>query len=146
LPDLITKDLVPEKRLTGFIKPKEEVMSNLEPTKEEQRNAHKNLLNYIENLYVTKNNAYGNSFSRLYEEVGILSAATSIGHKYHRFINLAKNGEENFGYEGLRDTLVDMANYCLLAVMELDKQEKRKTQSISIANDTGKQVQDNEGC
>jgi len=121
-------------------------MSNLEPTKEEQRNAHKNLLNYIENLYVTKNNAYGNSFSRLYEEVGILSAATSIGHKYHRFINLAKNGEENFGYEGLRDTLVDMANYCLLAVMELDKQEKRKTQSISIANDTGKQVQDNEGC
>ena len=111
-------------------------MSSLEVTKEEQQKAHKELLDYIENLYVTKNNAYGNSFSRLYEEVGILSAATSIGHKYHRFINLAKNGEENFSYEGIRDTLIDMSNYCLLAVMELDKQEK--------ANNIRKQVQENE--
>ena len=123
-------------------------MDNSEITKEEQRQAHKDLLNFIENLYVTKNNAYGNSFTKMYEDIGLLSAATQIAHKYHRFINLARSRENGVTqeYEDIRDTLIDMSNYCLLAVMELDKQEKRNTPPISIANDTGKQVRDNEGC
>ena len=120
-------------------------MSNIQSTSEEQRKAHKELLDFIENLYETKNAAYGDSFSRLYQEVGILSAATSIGHKYYRFINLAKNGKENFSYDGIRDTLIDMATYSLLSVMELDKEEDRKTLSIRTANNIGKQVIENAG-
>ena len=116
-------------------------MNNSEITKEEQRQAHKDLLNFIENLYVTKNNAYGNSFTKMYEDIGLLSAATQIAHKYHRFINLARSRENGVTqeYEDIRDTLIDLANYCLLTVMEYDKEQKTK-------NDTRKQVVENESC
>lgn len=116
-------------------------MDNLEATKEEQQKAHKELLDFIENLYVTKNNAYGNSFSKMYEDIGMLSAATQIAHKYHRFINLARSREKdtNQEYENIRDTLIDLANYCLLTIMEYDKEEKAKA-------DIRKQVQGNESC
>ena len=36
--------------------------------------------------------------------------------------------------ESLRDTLLDLANYCVLTVMELDKAEERKTGLTSASN------------
>lgn len=110
--------------------------------KEQQKIAHKELLNYIEELYATKNDAYGDSFSRTYDDIGILSAATQIAHKYNRFINLARNADSNSSneYESIRDTLIDMANYCLLTVMEIDREEKQKSGTHNQDKDTRKQV------
>lgn len=75
-----------------------------------------------------KNADYGNSFSQLYQEFGdngIITAAVQISHKYHRFMNLAK-GTPTKVNESLRDTLLDLANYCILTVMELDKAKERE--------------------
>lgn len=86
--------------------------------------------------FKSKNADYGNSFSQLYQEFGdngIITAAVQISHKYHRFMNLIKGTPAKVN-ESLRDTLLDLANYCVLTVMELDKAEERKTGLTSAYN------------
>lgn len=78
--------------------------------------------------FKSKNADYGNSFSQLYQEFGdngIITAAVQISHKYHRFMNLIKGTPAKVN-ESLRDTLLDLANYCILTVMELDKAKERE--------------------
>ena len=85
--------------------------------------------------FESKNADYGNSFSQLYQEFGdngIITAAVQISHKYHRFMNLAK-GIPTKVNESLRDTLLDLANYCVLTVMELDKAKEKANASSSSA-------------
>ena len=86
-------------------------------TKVEQ---HCQLCDEIHELYAKKNHDYGDSFGKTFEELGIISAATRISDKFNRFIQLAKGIEPMVNDEKIRDTLIDMANYCLMTVMELD--------------------------
>lgn len=82
---------------------------------------HEELCNYLHELYIKKNKAYGNSFSDTYEKLGIISAVTRISDKYNRLVNLSVNQDiDNLG-ESIRDTLIDMANYAIMTVVELDK-------------------------
>ena len=72
-------------------------------------------------LYEQKNKAYGNSFSSTYEKLGLISAVTRISDKYNRLCNLATNPDiDNLG-ESIEDTLRDMASYCIMTVMEMQK-------------------------
>ena len=90
----------------------------------------------MRDTFKSKNADYGNSFSQLYQEFGdngIITAAVQISHKYHRFMNLIKGTPAKVN-ESLRDTLLDLANYCVLTVMELDKAEERKTGLTSASN------------
>lgn len=90
----------------------------------------------MRDTFKSKNADYGNSFSQLYQEFGdngIITAAVQISHKYHRFMNLIKGTPAKVN-ESLRDTLLDLANYCILTVIELDKADERKTGLTSASN------------
>ena len=51
---------------------------------------HQEICDFIHyNLWIPKNQAYGNSFHELYKDLGIISAVTQITHKYNRLKNLA---------------------------------------------------------
>ena len=80
------------------------------------------LCNQLNSIYEQKNNAYGNSFGETFEKLGIISAITRISDKYNRLVNLATHPEINKGDEAIEDTLLDMANYCLMTYMELQKE------------------------
>lgn len=80
------------------------------------------LCNRLNSIYEQKNNAYGNSFGETFEKLGIISAITRISDKYNRLVNLAIHPEINKGDEAIEDTLLDMANYCLMTYMELQKE------------------------
>lgn len=82
--------------------------------------AHENLCTEIHELYVNKNHDYGDSFGKTYANLGIISAATRISDKYNRFIELAKGNKPLVSTETIRDTLIDMANYALMTIIELD--------------------------
>lgn len=82
--------------------------------------AHENLCTEIHELYINKNHDYGDSFGKTYATLGIISAATRISDKYNRFIELAKGNEPLVSTETIRDTLIDMANYALMTIIELD--------------------------
>ena len=89
---------------------------------------HREICDYIHtDLYLPKNTAYGDSFHKLYSELGIISAVTQITHKYNRLVNLAKTKHMNdlVENESILDTLLDLANYCILTVMEIERNEEK---------------------
>ena len=81
------------------------------------------LCNRLNAIYAQKNKAYGNSFGETFEKLGIISAVTRISDKYNRLVNLATHPDVDKGDEAIEDTLLDMANYCLMTYIELTKEE-----------------------
>lgn len=90
------------------------------------------ITNEMYELYQVKNKNYGNSFSKQFEEYGLTSVCIRLEDKLNRLKSLNKqlldsdNGitQVNIQDESVRDTLIDLANYSVLALMELDKGEK----------------------
>lgn len=77
------------------------------------------------NLYEKKDAAYGDSFSKTYGTLGIVSAATRISDKYNRLCNLVKNPNvDNLG-ESLADTLMDLAAYSIMTIVKLNENEQQ---------------------
>ena len=88
---------------------------------------HQEICDYIHmDLYLPKNAAYGDSFHKLYSELGIISAVTQISHKYNRLVNLAKDRNAKTNDESITDTLLDLANYCILTAMELEREQNKE--------------------
>ena len=81
---------------------------------------HRQICNTLTALYERKNADYGDSFHKSYEEWGLPMAAIRLGDKYSRFCNLIKNPAK-VEDESIRDTLIDLANYAIMTVMELDE-------------------------
>ena len=90
---------------------------------------HREICDYIHmDLYLPKNAAYGDSFHKLYSDLGIISAVTQISHKYNRLVNLAKdkNADTLVADESITDTLLDLANYCILTAMEIEREQNKE--------------------
>ena len=85
---------------------------------------HKKICYELNALYERKNRDYGDSFHKSWEDYGIIMAAIRIGDKYNRLKNLiAGKNVPNIAEETVRDTLMDMANYAIMTLMELDREE-----------------------
>lgn len=87
---------------------------------------HKLLCEKLNKTYEQKNHDYGNSFGETFDKLGIISAVTRISDKYNRLVSLCTKSEEERKVkdESITDTLLDMANYCIMTVIELHKEEK----------------------
>lgn len=81
---------------------------------------HKALCDELNVLYARKNHDYGDSFHLSYEEEGLAMARIRLGDKFNRFKNLSRGAEQLIEGEAMRDTLIDLANYALMTVMELE--------------------------
>lgn len=73
-------------------------------------------------LYYCKNKRYGDSFSKQYQEYGIVCSAIRLEDKFRRFKHLVQNPQDSGADESKVDTLKDIANYAIMTLMELDKQ------------------------
>ena len=93
----------------------------------DQYQQHKDICTKLNETYIQKNKAYGNSFSDTFAKLGIISAVTRITDKYNRLVNLATNQDVNIGDESISDTLLDMANYCIMTYMEIENQKTKET-------------------
>lgn len=91
----------------------------------------KEIINEMFNLYEIKNKNYGDSFSKQFQEYGLTSVCIRLEDKLNRLKSLnkqiseAKNGiiDINVDDESIKDTLIDLANYSVLAIMEISKGE-----------------------
>ena len=79
---------------------------------------HQELLDYIHNLYMTKNKDYGSSVHDTYSKYGFTSFLVRLEDKLNR-ARVISQQEATVLDEKLEDTLLDLANYAILAVMEL---------------------------
>lgn len=83
---------------------------------------HKEICNELNQTYEKKNSDYGNSFGNTFEKLGIISAITRITDKYNRLVSLCTSEKgRQVKDETISDTLLDMANYCIMTEMELRK-------------------------
>ena len=91
----------------------------------------KSITGEMTRLFEIKNKNYGNSFSKQFEEYGLTSVCIRLEDKLNRLKSLNKqlqdsqNGitDVNMDDESIKDTLIDLANYSVLAIMELNKGE-----------------------
>lgn len=81
------------------------------------------ILKEMQELYLKKNHDYGNSFSETIQEFGFTPAIARINDKLKRVKQVVK-GESMQVKESMRDNLIDIANYCILTIIELDNQNK----------------------
>ena len=74
--------------------------------------------NGLTELYERKNADYGNSFSKTFEEFGMTSTIVRLSDKVERLKTLSKK-EAQVKDESIQDTVMDIAVYAMLTLMEL---------------------------
>lgn len=84
---------------------------------------HQEILNQIHTLYINKNHDYGDSVHDTYEKYGLVSFLVRLEDKLNRARTLYQKNEIKVTDEKLEDTLLDLANYAILAVLEMKKEE-----------------------
>lgn len=78
------------------------------------------VVNELFDLHVAKKSDYGNSFNDLLNEFGLITVVIRLQDKMNRLKTIAKNdGEYSVKDETIRDTLMDLANYAIMALMRL---------------------------
>lgn len=71
------------------------------------------ILNDMNHVYEKRNAEYGNSFSKLYDELGPVGAVSQMYHKMSRILVDCKDGELK------EDSLLDLANYSAMTLLEI---------------------------
>ena len=90
-------------------------------TKVEQ---HLQLCKILNEVYNRKNHDYGDSFHQTFQEEGFAMARIRLTDKLNRFKALTRTNEkQKVTDESLTDTLMDLANYALMTIMEMRESE-----------------------
>lgn len=84
---------------------------------------HKIICEEINDLYTRKNHDYGDSFHQTFVEEGMAMARIRLGDKFNRFKTLSRGGDQKVNDESIRDTLIDLANYAIMTVLEMEVAE-----------------------
>lgn len=82
---------------------------------------HMDICNGLNKIYEQKNHDYGDSFHDTFVDEGMAMARIRLSDKLGRFKKLSRDGsEQKVNDESIRDTLLDLANYAIMTVMEMD--------------------------
>ena len=92
-------------------------------TNKEDADRFKEITDKMFETFKAKNHDYGSSFSNLFNECGMTYAYGHMAEKLERVKSLMKDDAKVNG-EGMKDSLLDLANYAILTIMELDKTRK----------------------
>ena len=85
---------------------------------------HKQICLALNNLYAKKNNDYGDSFHQTFVEEGMAMPRIRLGDKFNRFKTLSRKLDtQKVSDESLKDTLLDLANYAIMTVLEMEVAE-----------------------
>ena len=83
---------------------------------------HQKICNELNALYAKKNHDYGDSFHLSYKEEGMAMARIRLGDKLNRFKTLSRNNKQEVNDESIRDTLIDLANYAIMTILEMENE------------------------
>ncbi len=83
------------------------------------------LASYSDDSEFCKNHDYGDSFHTTFVEEGLAMARIRLGDKFSRFKTLSRlscndRDQQQVTDESIRDTLLDLANYAIMTVLEMD--------------------------
>ena len=89
------------------------------PRTVEKAARHAGICKEMNEIYFAKNADYGDSFSETFNKLGLISAVTRISDKTNRLQSLCTR-EALVKDESVRDTLLDLANYAIMTIIEMD--------------------------
>ena len=82
---------------------------------------HKQICNFLTDLYERKNTDYDDSFGKSYKTYGMAMPCIRLEDKLNRLKALTIKGtSQSVMDESIRDTLEDLANYAIMTIIELD--------------------------
>ncbi len=81
-------------------------------TAEEKIIKFRKIVTEMADLYEKKNRNYGDSFGKLYKDLGPIAGLVPLHNKLDRLTNLIKGDSNNF--ESIEDTLTDLACYAIM--------------------------------
>ena len=85
---------------------------------------HRMICDEINELYAKKNHDYGDSFAQSFREEGMAMVRIRLGEKFNRLKALTRGGEQKVADESIRDTLIDLANYAIMTVLEMEGEKE----------------------
>ena len=91
----------------------------------------KEIVTHMAATFEKKNHDYGNAFEKSLDKFGLVAAVVRIGDKMNRIESLY-NKKGLVADESIADTLEDMANYCVMTKMWLNKQKENETDSTEL--------------
>ena len=93
------------------------------PMKKYER--HSEITKQLNEIYIAKNTDYGDAFGDTFKKLGIISAVTRIADKTNRLMSLSAKteAERNVKDETIKDTLMDLANYAIMTLIEMEELE-----------------------
>jgi hypothetical protein len=83
---------------------------------------HRDICGVLSRVYEEKNERYGDSFGKTYCDLGIISAVTRMTDKLNRATQLAASRATATEDESIKDTLLDLANYAIMTIIELERE------------------------
>lgn len=86
--------------------------------------AFRDITDKMYDTFKAKNTDYKNSFHKIFKECGMTYAYGHMAEKLERINSLRKNEAKVKG-ESMKDSLYDLANYAILTIIELEKNEKK---------------------
>lgn len=85
---------------------------------------HEIITTEMSRIYRAKNADYGDSFHKSFEKFGAISAIVRMDDKLSRAYQLlTQNVERKVKDETIEDTLIDLANYAIMTVIELRRKK-----------------------
>ena len=86
---------------------------------------HAQICKSLNELYARKNADYGDSFGKSFTEYGLTMACIRLEDKLNRIKSLTKQAAQ-VSDESIVDTLMDLANYSIMTLVELAQNEPEK--------------------
>ena len=83
---------------------------------------HQKICNELNTLYAKKNHDYGDSFHISFVEEGMAMARIRLSDKLNRFKTLSRSNKQEVADESIRDTLIDLANYAIMTILEMENE------------------------
>ena len=104
-------------------------------TENEKIRQHEAICAELTALYKKKNRDYGDAFHVSYLEEGMAMPRIRLSDKFSRFKNLTRSGLRQVVDESIRDTLIDLANYAIMTIMEIDRAKPQPVPQTYQARD-----------
>ena len=89
-----------------------------------------NITAALRDLYDAKNRDYGDSFGQSFEKWGLPMSCIRLGDKLNRLESFAQKKDMMVNDEKVEDTLMDLANYAIMTLVELTLRKEGETNNV----------------
>lgn len=97
--------------------------TKIKPLEDSKTEKHKLICEKLNKLYEAKNADYGDSFGKSYKEYGLTMSCIRLEDKLNRLKSLNFSRSIKVKDESVEDTLMDLANYAIMTLIELKDEE-----------------------